>query len=464
MANLANISKKRILQAMFQRVSHTVQSNLSLFLLGGLLLIGGVGIGVYFGQTEDVSEANFHGPHFVQDQVATVSKADFSWAKRQRIGQTTVVRSPGNAPIIITDAPVTLPVALSAGTASSTTLRLAAARNDYGIAAGGDLIWYPQDRLDEYFASLKALGVGWVRWDMDWSAIQPDNAATYAWQGPDRVAATAAKYGISSLAIITIAPQWALDPSAGCSVDQHCPPLDPAAFAHFASEAATRYKGSISTWEIWNEPNLNALWRVAAHGAGYPAYLKAAYTAIKQVEPSAVVLSGGLAAAADTGTNTSPITFIRSLYTGGAQNYFDAVALHPYSYPVAASYIASWNSWQQMAGIHQVMVENGDSAKKIWVTEYGAPTGGPGSSKTLNQLSFVYGADYMTESVQQQLLGDVISLYKQNRDWVGPFFWYSFRDIGTSNSTPENFFGLLRYDGSQKPAYQLFAQVVAGSI
>ncbi|HWC57675.1 MAG TPA: beta-xylosidase [Candidatus Paceibacterota bacterium] len=313
--------------------------------------------------------------------------------------------------------------------------------------------------MNTYFANLKDLGVAWVRFDIDWSAIQSKDASTYDWTGTDRVVNTAKTYGIQALGIITYAPTWA--ESSSCPTGKYCPPTDPAAFAAFAKTVVTRYKDSISTWEIWNEENIPGFWYPSANVQQYSTLLKQAYTAIKSVEPQSTVLSGGLAAAADSGGSISPVTFVNGLYSAGTRSSFDALALHPYSYPVSVNYVASWNSWQQMYQVRQIMESNGDTAKKIWVTEYGAPTGGPGTARIVDQLSFTYDSDYMTEDAQNTMLQLAVAAYNANKTWMGPFFWYSLKDNGSNTSTPENFFGLIRYDGSLKPAYTTFKTLIA---
>ena len=50
------------------------------------------------------------------------------------------------------------------------------------------------------------------------------------------------------------------------------------------------------------------------------------------------------------------------------------------------------------------------------------------------------------------MLVDAISDASKH-DWLGPFFWYSYKDIGESQSSTENFYGLIRADGAHKPAY-----------
>lgn len=325
--------------------------------------------------------------------------------------------------------------------------------NGYGIAAGGGLVGYTQADLNKYFSELKNLGISWVRWDVDWSYVQSVSSVDYNWADIDRVANTAKSYGIKSLAIITYAPIWAGD--LKCVVGKHCSPADPAVFAKFASTVASRYKGVISAYEIWNEQNLSGFWSPKPDVTKYSDVLKQAYIEIKKVDPEVLVLSGGLAAAADDSGSISPIIFVKGLYYLNTKNYFDALALHPYTYPVSPDYIAQWNSWQQMYEIKDIMVSKGDSSKKIWITEYGAPTGGPGLMRDIDQLSFIYSSDYMSQTAQDSMIKKTAEIFYQNRSWLGGFFWYSFRDEGVNVNDPENFFGILRNDWSKKSSYDI---------
>lgn len=334
---------------------------------------------------------------------------------------------------------------------------------EYGIAAGGGLIYLDQNGLNKYFDSLKALGVRWVRWDIDWGVIQPKNSTEYQWERADRVVMTAKRYGIESLGIITYTPAWATDES--CVKKLHCEPANPKDFGYFAGEVASRYKDTIIYWEIWNEPNYTFFWKPKPNIENYAAVLKESYIAIKKANPAAVVLNGGLAATGnEIDGSISPIDFIRTLYVQKANQYFDAVSLHPYTYPALPSYRAWWNRWQQIVPIHQLMVTNGDGEKKIWITEFGVPTGGPGEAYAANQLrEFRYGVDFMYENSQRYLMTEATNFYRQHIDWMGPFFWYSLKDSSNERDTTENFFGLLHYDGSKKPAYDLLKQLIASS-
>ena len=326
--------------------------------------------------------------------------------------------------------------------------------NGFGIAAGGELIYWQQEDLNKFFQELNNLGVTWVRWDVDWQAIQPDNSQKYNWEETDRVATTAKKYGVKSLGIVTYAPKWASRES--CPDDKLCPPESVDAFADFAGTAAQRYKGLVDDWEIWNEPNEQTYWYPLPDAADYTQLLKASYAKIKEANPDAVVVSAGLTDMGDeAGVSISPLNFVNTMYENGAKDYFDIMALHPYTYP-GHDY-----GWPQIIAIWKAMDQNGDGEKKIWLTEYGAPTGGPGKAFEIGEDGFSYGEDFMSEEAQSQMAESVFAFKSANPERVGNVFWYSLCDSSADKSTSENFFGILRYDGTKKPVYQTLKELFA---
>ena len=111
--------------------------------------------------------------------------------------------------------------------------------------------------------------------------------------------------------------------------------------------------------------------------------------------------------------------------------------------------IKAAGAWLQMTGpwddrtpsVRQLMVRQGDGDKTVWITEYSAPTGG--------DLGFP-----VTERRQAQILQRAVDL-AQSYPWLGGFFWYGLRDSLNGEQ-----FGLLRADGSRKPAYGEFASAI----
>lgn len=68
--------------------------------------------------------------------------------------------------------------------------------------------------------------------------------------------------------------------------------------------------------------------------------------------------------------------------------------------------------------------------------------------------------DHVDENLQAQMATQSVQAAAATA-YVGALFWYSDQDLGTSTTTSENFFGLRRFDGSRKPAWNAFQAAVA---
>ena len=322
------------------------------------------------------------------------------------------------------------------------------AKNNIGIAVGlADLSTADLNRsLDD----IKNIGVTWVRFDVDWSNIEADGPGKYNWAAYDRVAQGITSRGLYPLAIIDYTPEWARQ--SGCTASSKCAPANPDAFAQFAGLATTRYaKMGVHHWEVWNEPNVNDYFQPSPNAALYTTILKGAYTAIKRADPGATVLTAGTAPAASDDVNINARDFLTAIYANGGKGYFDAVAHHPYTYPYTVNNAYPGGAWSDLEALHTIMVRHGDGAKLIWATEYGAPTGGPGELISGGNGPFTDSV-YVSEALQSAMVTTALARYRTYA-WTGPLFWYTYQDASNDPSTIENFFGLIRANGSRKPAY-----------
>jgi hypothetical protein len=132
---------------------------------------------------------------------------------------------------------------------------------------------------------------------------------------------------------------------------------------------------------------------------------------------------------------TNQATFLTDAYDNGAKGLFDAVGWHPYTGSDTPAESVHMNG--DAAKLNSIMAAHGDGAKKIWGTEFGAPTGGPNS---------------VSEQAQAATVPTSLAVWYA-KSYAGPLFWYSGRDTGTSTDDREQHFGVLRYDGTAKPAY-----------
>jgi hypothetical protein len=333
----------------------------------------------------------------------------------------------------------------------------------FGLSVGNTLPGLPAAELAARLNDMKSLGISWIRIDLDWNDIQPTGASSYSWDRFDAVVTAAHARGINVLPIITYTAPWAR--SSACPSNPMCAPANPAQFATFANAAATRYAPrGVHHWEVWNEPNQAGFWAPASNAAAFTKLLVATYPAIKRADPNATVVSGGLASTETSGGNIAQLDFLAGMYANGAAGHMDAVGYHPYSFPVPPTYPATWNAWAKMGmnttSFRTIMAAHGDGAKQIWVTEYGAPTNGPGALATLTNYNLNASPDHVDEAYQAALATQFVRV-TTTYPWAGPAFWYSYKDIGTSTSSTENFYGLIRYDGSHKPAYNSLKSEIA---
>lgn len=306
-----------------------------------------------------------------------------------------------------------------------------------GLCCGAALLGAEGAALAAVLDDIVALGAGWVRLDFDWNAFQPTGRGDFVTARHDRVVDACARRGIRVLGIVDYRALWAEPRGA----DQFHPPSDAGLYGAFASALVGRYAGRVAAWEIWNEPNLGGVfWKPRADPAAYARLLRAAYPAVKAAYPGATVIAGGTAPAADDGTSLGWLRWYAELYRAGAQPFFDAVATHPYTRDLPSARDGSAYWWEQSAAVHRLLAENGDGAKAVWMTEFGLPTGGP---------------DGGSEAKQAAIVADAFRLHAA-MPWAGPLFLYEYRDSGTDPATSENFYGLLRADGSRKPAYEAF--------
>ena len=288
--------------------------------------------------------------------------------------------------------------------------------------------------IGRQFDLMDAMHVTWVRADFDWSAIEGDRGH-FNWAYPDQIVKEASARGMKVLAILDYTPSWAR-PSGTTS---HAPPDQASDYATFAEAAARRYTPlGVRNWEIWNEPNTSEYWEPSPDANRYGELFRAAATAIRGVDPNATLLTGGLTRGADTpdGRRVSQIAYLQQLYSNGTAQLADAIAVHPYSFP-----LLPMQAYQEVGGfndlpaLHDLMSRHGDGDKKIWITEFGAATGtGYGAVAENDQANAIMQA---RERVQTW-------------NWAGPLIYFEMRDGGTDQGDLQQNFGVVRRDLSPK--------------
>jgi polysaccharide biosynthesis protein PslG len=333
-----------------------------------------------------------------------------------------------------------------------------------GLSYGDRLVWMSDAQLAAALDDAVSLGAGWIRADLSWNDIQYDGRDVHYWNRFDRIVDAANKRHLMILPVLAYTPPWARP--AACN-SQSCRPADPAQFAAFAREAATRYSGKgVHTWEVWNEPNLRSFWMPSPSPSAYTALLRATVTAVRAADPSAKLVLGGLASVSTTGTTISQSAFLAGVSRLGGNKVVDAVGYHPYTYPYLSSALTSFHTpWERMErgddSLRSVLTVYGTPGLPIWVTEIGAPTGGPGAASDGRPASITPATTHVTETRQAQIASDAVRTASTDPH-VAALVWYADRDLSADRSSAENFYGLRRADGSAKPAFAALRAAIAG--
>jgi polysaccharide biosynthesis protein PslG len=316
---------------------------------------------------------------------------------------------------------------------------------DIGVAGGAELMHLPDAALVRELDSMRAAGVHWLRVGVDWSTVEQVRGAL-DWRVPDRVVNFAIARGFRILGIILSTPTWARN--SGAPSSYFALPSDIEEFGRFSGDAAEHFSRRIAFWEIWNEPNNADFAQPRPDVSTYHAMLSASARQIRARAKTPVqIVTGGLAPEPDDNENIAPTTFVENLYELGNNGSWDAVGVHPYTYPYLPDDpgTSSWNAFQRIDLVRLTMVDHGDASKRIWITEFGAPTAGPSERS-------------VSEGAQAEAINQGVARIR-SADYFGPLFIHEIRDRGTDMMNEEDHFGILRIDFSPKPAYYLVSRL-----
>jgi hypothetical protein len=321
-----------------------------------------------------------------------------------------------------------------------TTVRPAPLLNgaSVGVSFYGSVLSWSRTDLDKDFDRLHAMGATWVRIAMNWVTLEPQ-PHQYMWGLSDQIVADASARHIKIDAVVSYTPAWAREASRTSKGTD--PPTNLSDYANFMQALVARYAPrGVHTFEVWNEPNIVSMWTPKPDAAKYAALLKVAYPAIKHADPRATVLAAGLSPAWDSpdGTQIAPVTFTNALYARGAGHSFDALALHPSTYPDPSATVGSWSAFRQAPQLAAIMRAHGDASKKIWATEITFPTGTSPRA--------------VSEAKQSTYLVDGMRAWARYA-FAGPIFVYSMRDEGPNRANEYDNMGLVHTTGTPKPAY-----------
>ncbi len=212
-----------------------------------------------------------------------------------------------------------------------------------------------------------------------WPYIEPQQGV-YNWGHSDMIVRHARAQGLTVIARLGMVPEWAQpnDPEIDHATSlTHLGPDRFYDFGQFVGAFAGHYKDDIQHIIVWNEPNLAYEWGYQnAPPQWYVSVLQFAYSEAHKANPDVIVLAGALAPTLEpvgSQYGTNELDYLRSLYEWGVKDYFDALAVHTYGFkfPPEEPPDPAVLDFRRVELLRQIMVENGDAAKPVFITESG---------------------------------------------------------------------------------------------
>ncbi len=346
-----------------------------------------------------------------------------------------------------------------------------------------------QDAMAVQLRDFEAMGVRWIRSSIPWGNIEPQDPGTgtpqYNWRGVDSSLVymmntyNNGEFKDKFRLILTVdgPPKWASNPAEiavmpNCAANEQ-PPFDLEKYGQAVAALMAHLTpyDHMHVVELENSPNITPGVWPHANPCAYADLLKISYPLIHAARPGVVVLTAGIGGVKTTvdpkSSAKDPLyfhiaadTFIEDLYAqngGTSTGMFDGVSFHAYSSPslpcdpnaptcqydnntlvLQKDAYDRNDGWDLMVATHNYMDDHGDTAKKIWITEFGATTPPPVKSQKKEDVPAAYAKDpqtvtdtYTNEQTAQRSIIEW-GLYRAAQDeaegWLGPICIYTYQD------------------------------------
>lgn len=331
----------------------------------------------------------------------------------------------------------------------------------------------PLEEIPARLDLIAATGATATRVDIFWSLISVGEPRvgtdpaddTYDWRRPDAILTGLAERGITPIVSLYSTPGWAAaDPAMG-AVDDPFNPVRPAIprvgpYAQTMAALALRYGGEyvpagadeplpeVRRIELWNEPNFaRFLAPQVSDGRrtamrAYARMVRAAYPAIKEANPDAVVIVGAVGpSGSDSDTRTGGLTWLDAM--ARARVPMDAWSQH--IYPSAAPEVVTgvFPSWSSIGRLLN-RLDAVAPGLPLYITEAGYTTSPTPVRDTV-----------VTEDEQARHLRTIFALPQLQNNRIPAVVWFNLQD------NPNWPAGLLRQDGTAKPSLAAFQALAA---
>jgi hypothetical protein len=326
--------------------------------------------------------------------------------------------------------------------------------------------------VDRTIKAMKAGGINWARLHdagfeyIGWWWLEPEKGQ---WTFFDADIHRYRANQVKIFAQLGTAPKWASYLSKVDTGrewisyhDRYFQPLSLDDFANYAKTVAARYRGVIDEYFVWNEPWIQAWWGVAYDKtkpgtsghitsehpqADFAALMKAAYQAVKAVDPDAKV-SGFNTTAGKNGAE-----WTRGVLDAGGLASCDLIDYHCYV-DVPQGFPGSSVDQAHQDAIGYIVEKAGPLGKPVYMSEGQAGSNGSASGDTaisfagLYKHTLPYASEEDSVEMADLTCKYILSLLANHVDKVFLYSAHCYRNLGA----PSNFNVLLCGDGYPHPS------------
>jgi len=277
----------------------------------------------------------------------------------------------------------------------------------------------PMDRLAD-------AGIGWVRLDAHWRAMEPIRGQI-DWSFLDWQVDWAEALGLRIMLEFIHIPSWANGTDPDCDIwagECSLPPVDDQYFIDFVTAVANRYRGSVDAWSMWREANYSQFWS-GTREEFVEKIVKPGYVALKSVDPTTPVV----------GPNTLGSESLFERVMRDACDFLDIAGIHFYQTGSSNTMFAEEMFAELETHYLPIIEQYCSKAVPLWITELGVRGESLGADPNLQGYEFV--------DVYERLF---------LHDWVDKAFIYRLHDHETNGRE----WGLVKSyldNYSDKPSY-----------
>lgn len=322
-------------------------------------------------------------------------------------------------------------------------------------------IWDQQRTTSRDLSKVSGASFTWQKTLFQWKFMEPVKGQIQ-WTEAERVVKASNAQGIKVIARLDFQPDWSRADKV-----TNGPPDDYADYGRFVYEFANHFKaggtnGVVDAIELWNEPNLSREWGDAVisadSAADYVRLMCVGHEAAKRGSPNVVTISAGLSPTGTLNDQAADDTiFLQWMYDAGAQNCFDVLGAHGAGYKappwISTDELASNLQWgghssfgfRRVEMLRDVMVQNADDAKQVWLLEFGW---------TSDTVHDAYAWHRVTEDDKATYIVEAYKFASVNwAPWIGVMTLWNLAAPDWTTAREEYWWSITGPDGTNRPAY-----------